>query len=177
MVGRLVQQQNIRLAEQRTRQQHLDLLDVTEVLHFGVQDGICIQAQTVQQLTGLRLSVPATHFGKLGLELGSLVAILLGERVLHIERILFAHDLEQTLVAAENRVEHSLLVEGKVVLLEYAHTGLGRNRNRAGGRVQIAGQNAQEGRLACTVCTDNTVAVALGKFQVYIFEQRLAAEV
>mgnify|MGYP007043258944 CR=1 FL=1 len=50
MVGRLVQQQNIRLAEQRTRQQHLDLLDVTEVLHFGVQDGICIQAQTVQQL-------------------------------------------------------------------------------------------------------------------------------
>ena len=87
------------------------------------------------------------------------------------------HDLKQTLVAAENRVENSLLVEGKVILLEYAHTGLGRNRNRAGGRVQIAGQNAQECRLACTVCTDNTVAVALGKFQVYIFEQRLAAEV
>ena len=87
------------------------------------------------------------------------------------------HDLKQTLVAAENRVENSLLVEGKVVLLEYAHTGLGRNRNRAGGWVQIAGQNAQKCRLACTVCTDNTVAVALGKFQVYIFEQRLAAEV
>ena len=177
MVGRLVQQQNIRLAEQCTRQQHLDLLNVTEVLHLGVQDGICIQTQTVQQLAGLGLGVPTAHFSKLGLQLGSPVAVLLGERVLHVERILFVHDLKQTLIAAENRVENSLLVEGKVVLLEYAHTGLGRNRNRAGGRVQIAGQNAQEGRLACTVCTDNTVAVALGKFQVYIFEQRLAAEV
>ena len=87
------------------------------------------------------------------------------------------HDLKQTLVAAENRVENSLLVEREVVLLEDAHAGLGRDGYRTGGRVEIAGQNAQECRLACTVCTDNTVAVALGKFQVYIFEQRLAAEV
>ena len=165
MVGRLVEQQDVRLAEQRAGEQDFDLLDVAEVLHLGVQNGVRVQTKAVEQLAGLGLSVPAAHLGELGLELGGLVAVLL------------AHDSEQTLVAAEHRVENGLVVEGKVVLLEHAHARLGRDGYRAGGRVEVARQNAQEGGLAGAVRADDAVAVALREFKVYVLEQRLTAEV
>ena len=177
MVGRLVEQKDVRLAEQRTREQHLDLLDVAEVLHLGVQNSVCVQTQTVEQLAGFGLGVPAAHLGELGFKLRRLVAVLLGERVLHVERVLLAHDSEQALVAAENGVENGFVVEREVVLLEYAHARLGRDGYRAGGRVEVARQDAQEGGLARAVRADNAVAVALREFQVYVLEQRLAAEV
>ena len=177
MVGRLVEQQDVRLAEQRAGEQDFDLLDVAEVLHLGVQNGVRVQTKAVEQLAGLGLGVPAAHLGELGLELGGLVAVLLGERVLHVKCVLLAHDSEQTLVAAEHRVENGLVVEGKVVLLEHAHARLGRDGYRAGGRVEVARQNAQEGGLAGAVRADDAVAVALREFKVYVLEQRLTAEV
>ena len=158
-------------------EQDFDLLDVAEVLHLGVQNGVRVQTKAVEQLAGLGLGVPAAHLGELGLELGGLVAVLLGERVLHVKCVLLAHDGEQTLVAAEHRVENGLVVEGKVVLLEHAHARLGRDGYRAGGRVEVARQNAQEGGLAGAVRADDAVAVALREFKVYVLEQRLTAEV
>ena len=177
MVGRLVKQQDIRLAKQRARQQHLDLFHVTEILHFRIRDRVRVQPQAIEQLTSLGLGIPAAHFGKLSLELGSTVAVLLGKRVLHIKRVFLPHDLEQTRVAAEHCVQHSFLIELKVVLLEYAHARFGRDRYRASGRVKVPRQDAQERRFTRAVGADNAVAVAFGEFQVNIFKQRLAAEI
>ena len=64
-----------------------------------------------------------------------------------------------------------------MVLLEHAHARLGRDGYRAGGRVEIARQNAQEGGFAGAVRADDAVAVALREFKVYVLEQRFAAEV
>ena len=177
MVGRLVEQKDIRLAEQRTREQHLDLFHVAKVFHLGVRDRVRVQTQAVQELVCLGLGVPAAHLSELSLELGRLVAILLGERVLHIQCVLLAHDFEQARVTAEHGIEHSLLVECEVILFEHAHARLGRDRHRTGRGVEVARQDAQEGGLACAVGADDAVAVALGKFQVHILEQRLAAEI
>ena len=65
--------QDVRLAEQRAGEQHLDLISVAEVLHLGVQNGVRVQSQTVEQTARLGLGVPAVHLGKFGFQLGSLV--------------------------------------------------------------------------------------------------------
>ena len=44
------------------------------------------------------------------------------------------------------------------------------------GRLQFSGENLQEGRLAGTIGTDQTVAVSFSKFDVYIFEKSFFAD-
>ena len=132
MVGRLVEQQDIRLAEQRAGEQNLNLFHVAKVFHLGIQDCVRVQTQAVEQLPCLGLSLPAAHLGKLCLEFGGAVAVLLGKRVLHVERVLFLHDFKQARVAAEHGIKHGLVVKRKVILLENAHARLGRDRHRAG---------------------------------------------
>ena len=65
----------------------------------------------------------------------------------------------------------------EVVLLEHGHARTGFDGNIARRRVQLARQDFQEGGLACAVCADDAVAVALGEFDVDFFEQRFSAKV
>ena len=57
-VRRLVEQNHIRLAEQRARQKHLDLLGLVQRAHRAVH-AAAVEAEALHQLRGLGFGVPA----------------------------------------------------------------------------------------------------------------------
>ena len=177
MVGRLVKQHDIRLAKQRLCQQNLDLFCVGAVLHAAVQNVICLESQTLQQASRFGICIPAVQLCKFCFQLCSAVAVFLGKWILGIQRIFFLHDFIQALVALNNRVYNRAVIKGKMILTQNRHAQLRIQLHRTGRRLQIAGQHAQEGGLTRTVRADDTIAVALGKFQIDIREQIFSVKV
>ena len=68
------------------------------------------------------------------------------------------------------------ILEGKLVLAQFAHALVGIEHDVAGGRLQIAAEDFHEGGLAAAVGADQAVAVAIAEFDGNVFEQRLGAE-
>ena len=176
VVGRLVEQDDVRLAEQRLREQDFDLFLVVQRAHRRLkQRGI--QPEPLQQAGGVGFDLPAVELGEFGFQLGGEHPVLIGELLLGVQRFLLLDDLVQARVAEDDGVEHRVVVEGKVILLEHRHTGFGVDRHRAGGRLEIPGQDAQEGRFSRAVCADHAVAVAGGELQIHVGKQILSAEI
>ncbi len=175
MVGRLVQQQDIRIAKESLCQQHTNLQGR---IHFGHLLVVIFfaNAQTVQQLSSIGLSIPAVQLRKLSLQLTGTYAVLITEIRLGINGILFVHNVHQMLVAHNNGAEHLILVKGIVILLQYRHTLAWGNLNGAFGWLNIPAQELQESGFAGTVGTDNAIAVAWGKFNRYILKQDTLAK-
>ena len=165
------------MTEQRLCKQNLDLFRVLQGAQGTVKHFCGVQTQTFEQLACLGVGIPAVHLSKLGLELSGTVAVLLGEGVVGVDLVLFLHDLIQTRIALDDGVQNGEIVVREVVLLEHGHARTGFDGNIARRRVQLARQDFQEGGLACAVCADDAVAVALGEFDVDFFEQRFSAEV
>ena len=95
MVGRLVKQHDIRLAEQRLCQQNLDLFCVRTVLHAAVQNVICLESQTLQQASRFGICIPAVQLCKFCFQLGSADAIFIGKIFLCVDGVLFLHNFIQ----------------------------------------------------------------------------------
>ena len=92
MVRRLVQQQDVRISEQRPRQQDLDLQGTVQVLHQRIVV-IRLHAKAVQEVRGITLRIPAVHVGKFRLQLCGFNAVLGGEVLLCVEQFLLLHDV------------------------------------------------------------------------------------
>ena len=135
------------------------------------------KAQSLKQAAGVGLCLPAVHLGKLRLQLAGAHAVLVGKVLLFIQGVLFLHDVVQALVAHNDGIQHAEFIILEVVLLEHRHPLVGRDDHLAGGRLQIAGEDAQEGGLACAVRADDAIAVAGDELQVHVLKQRLPAEV
>ena len=176
MVGRLVQQDDFRIAEQRLRQQHLHLLLGGQAGHRRIEN-IPGKSQPLDQAAHIGFRLPAVELSKLCLQLSGLDAVFLAEVFFHIDCILFLHDFVQAWVSLNHRIQHGELVVREVVLLQYRHADARLDGDVSGGRLQVARQNPQEGGFPGAIGADNTVAVARGEFQVYILKQGLTAEV
>ncbi len=118
MVGRLVEQQDIRVAKERFRQQHLHLLAAVQIFHNGIVD-IRVDAQTIQHLRRVGFRLPAVHLGELTLKLAGTDAVLVREILLGIDRILFLHDLVQTGISHDHDIHDRVLVILEVILLQH----------------------------------------------------------
>ena len=176
VVGRLVHEDDIRIAEQRLRQQDFHLFVTGQVRHLLIEQTFR-QTQTLDQLRGVCLCLPAVQFGKLRLQLRCQDAVLFGEVLLGVEGVLLLHDIVEPLVAHDDRVQHRVLVVLEVVLLQNAHPLILGDHHLAGGRLQIPGEDPQEGGLSGAVGADDAVAVAGNELQLHVLEQGLAAEV
>ena len=164
MVGGLVQQHDIRLAEQCLCQQNLHLFRIGTVFHSTIQDIICLESQTLQQAACFGICIPAVQISKFRFQLCGTVAVLFRKGILGIQGIFFLHDFIQTGIALNDGIQNGKAVKGKVVLTQDRHTQLGIQFYGAGRGLQIAGQHTQKGGLAGTVGTDDAIAVAFGKF-------------
>ena len=166
VVRRFVQQQDVRIAEQRLRQQHLELLAALQVAHeHRVHlDG---QPQTGQQRRGVGLGVPAVHLREFAFQLGSALAVRVRKIRLRVQLVLFLHDVVQALIAHDYRVQHRIGIVLELILLQGGQALPRGNRHRAGRGLQLAGQNAQERRFARAVRADNAIAVARHEFQIH----------
>ena len=175
VVGGLVQQQDVRVAEQRLSQQHLHLFAALQVAHDAVMH-IRTDAQAGQQGRRVGLGIPAVHLGKFALQLGRALAVLIGEIRLGVQGVLLLHDVVQALVAHDDGVEHRVGVVLELILFQRGHTLIRRIGDGTGGGLQLAGENAQEGRFSRAVGADDAVAVAGHELEVCAREELLTAE-
>ncbi len=174
VVGRLVQKEDVRVAEQCLREEDLDLERAFQVPH---QFMVIFRADAEAQKQALRvgLGFPAVHFREFGLELGCPDAVLVGEILLHVEGILLLADVVETAVAHDDGVEDFVVVVFEMVLLEEGNALARRHRDGAGGGFKLSVENLQECGLAGSVRSDESVAVAFGEFDVDIRKQGLLA--
>ena len=175
VVGRLVHEDDIRIAEQRLRQQDFHLFVTGQVRHLLIEQTFR-QTQTLDQLRGVCLCLPAVQFGKLRLQLRCQDAVLFGEVLLGVESVFLLHDVIQPLVAHDNGIQDSVCVVGEVILLEDAHAEIFGDGHLAGGGLELTAENFQKRGFSGTVCADDAVTVAGVELKVYILKQRVAAE-
>ena len=174
VVGGLVQQQDVRIAEQRLGQQHLHLEAAVQGGHRVV---VVVRghAQALEDAGGVGLGLPAAQLCVLGLQLAGQQALLVGHLLLGVQGFLLLGDLVQPGVAHNNRIHDVVSVVGVLVLLEHRHAGVGQDGHRSGGGLQLTGEDLQEGGFARAVGADDSVAVAAVKLQVHMGKQRLSA--
>ena len=175
VVGGLVQHDDVGVAEQRLGKQDLHLQPGVNAGHLLIVQ-LCADAQTLQQTGSIGFGLPAPQFCKLRLQVRRPQAVLIGEVRLFIDGVLFLHDVVQVLVAHDDGVHDGVVIVGVLVLLQNGDPLGGVDLNGAGGRIQLPGEDAQEGGLARPVGADNAIAVAGQKLQIYMLKQPLAAE-
>ena len=175
VVGRLVEQNDIRLTEKRLRKQDLHLLAAVRVGHKVIVL-LDRDAETLQKAARVGFGLPAVHFRKLRLQLAGAEAVRLGEILFFVERVLFLHHVVEMLIAHDDGVKNGIFVVLELILLEDGHARALLDGDIAGGRLQLPGENFQKGGFSGAVCADDAVAVAGQKLQICVFEQNGTAE-
>ncbi len=113
VVGRLVEEQNVRLRQQQTRQRHAALFAAGELGHIGVARRA---AQRIERLLDLGVEVPQVERIDLVLErrhfVGGLFGVIGGDFVVAIEdRLLFGDAFHRVAEHVLGRIEFGLLRE------------------------------------------------------------------
>ena len=148
VVGRLVEQQRLRLAEQRLREQHADLLAALQLLHLPLVQ-LVGDVEARQQDGGVALGAVAVFLADDALEFAEAHAVLVGHVGLVVQPIAFLECRPQARVTHDHRVDDAELVEGELVLAQHAE--LLRSRDRALLRLELARKELHEGGLAGAV--------------------------
>ena len=117
VVGRLIQQQYVGVAEKRLGQEHAHLVATLKLLH-QLAAHLLGNAEAVQKDRRLRLDFVAVHLGKIRLKFGGTDAVLFAELRLGVDRVPLGHHLVELLVPHDDRVEDGLLVVGELILLQ-----------------------------------------------------------
>ena len=154
---------------------HLDLLVAVQLAHQAVVK-LCRDPEAVEQGFRVGFRLPAVHLGKFRFQLTGTDSVLVREIGFCVEGILFLPYLIQALVALDDRIQNDLVIIFEMVLFQDAEPGAGRHGDSTAGRLQTSGQNLQEGGFSGTVCTDDTVAVAFGEFDIDIFKKRFLSK-
>ena len=175
VIGGLVQQQVVGVAEQGLCQQYAHLLVGRDILHEHLV-AVFAYAQAGEQGCGVALGVPTLEFGELLLEFGGAYAVLIAEVLLGVDGVLFGHDVPQDGVAAQHGLQHGALVELEVVLFQHREALAGAHGDGARGGGELAGEDTHQGGFTGTVGTDDAVAVATVEGQVHVLEQDTLAE-
>ncbi|MCY1294643.1 hypothetical protein D9M69_417370 [compost metagenome] len=175
VVGRLVQQQHVRVREQRLGQQYAQFPAGGDFAHraemLAQRD-----AQAKQQLTGAGFGRVAVHLGELGLQLGHGHAVFLAHFQQRVDAITLGLDPPQLLVTHDHGVDHGEVFVGELVLAQLSEAHVGLQHHLAAGRLQITAEDLHESRLAAAIGADQAVAVAVAEFDGNVLEQRLGAE-
>jgi hypothetical protein len=173
VVRRLVEQQRLRVAKQRLREQDADFLAAGDFAHLLLVQ-LVGDVEPLQQDRGVTLGGVAVLVADDALELAEPHAIVIGHvGALFVERLPFGQCFPQPGVAHDDRVDDAVLVEGELILAKDAE--LVRPRHRALLRRQFAGQQLHEGGLAGAVRPREAVAAALGKGGADVLEENLRA--
>ena len=128
VVGRLVEQQRLRIAEQRLRQQHAHFLAALDLAHQPVME-LVGNIEALQQDRRVALGLVAVLFADDAFELAEAHAVGVGHLGLGVEEVALFERAPQAMVAHDHGVDDAELVEGELVLLEDAE--LLRTRRRS----------------------------------------------
>jgi hypothetical protein len=128
VVGRFVQEQYVRVAEQGLGQQHPHLVAALQLPHPLVAKFLG-DAQAVQQHRRLGLGLVAVHFGERRLQFGRTDPVRLGKIVLGVERLALEHHVMEPLVPHDDGIENRFLIKGGLVLPEHGDPFAGADRD------------------------------------------------
>ena len=132
--------------------------------------------QVLQQLSSLAFSLPTIHFGKLQLQVGSAIAVLLAHLRLRIEGLTLLHVLPKWLVSHQHRVHNGEFIILEVVLREYREAFANAQFHRTLVGFQLTADGLEQRRFSCSVGTDDTVDVTTCELDVYVFVEYALSE-
>ena len=172
VVGGLVEEQRLGLAEERLGEEHAELQAAGELAHRPVvlrhRD-----AEPGEQLGRVRLGGIAVLLGDDVLELAEALSLGVGDLGEGEDRLLLLHRGPERPVAHQDDVEHPSLLEAELVLLEDG--GPLRAGDRAVVGLEHTLEDLHEGRLAGAVRPGEAVALAGGEGDGDVVEEALAA--
>ncbi len=175
VVGRLVQQQNVRVGEQRLYQQHTQFPARGDGAHRAVvlfdRD-----AYAQQQFAGACFGRIAVVFCIDTFEFGGLHVVIFGRFRIHVDGVFLDIRLPHLFMAHHDHIQHAFVFIGELILTQPGHALVVVHGDVAGAGFQHSGQNFHEGGFAATVGADEAVAVAFAELDRNILEQRLGAE-
>ena len=172
VVGGLVQQQRLRLAEQRLGQQHAHLLPALQLAHLALVQRVG-DVEALQQDRRVGLGLVAVLFADDAFQLAQTAAVLVGHLGLVVDALALFQRGPERLVAHDDGVDDPVGVEGELVLRE--HADLLRPHDVALLRVDLAGEHLHEGGLARAVGAGEAIAPAAGEGDRDILEEQLRA--
>ena len=172
MVRRLVEQQRLRMAEQRLREQHADLLSALQLGHLAVVQ-LVGNIEALKQNRGVALGRVAVLFADDALELAEAHAGFVRHLGFRVQLVALGKRLPQPLIAHDDRVDHAKAVERVLILAQHAQLGGPDDGALLG--IELAGQQLHEGRLAGAVGAGQAVAPARRKGCGDVLEERLRA--
>ena len=175
MVGRLVEKQDIGIAEKSPGEKNLDLLGTGDLAH-QISVELCLDSKAIEKGFRVGLGLPSVHLGELGLEFTGTDSVLIGEVLFCVEGIFLGADLEQTGITLNDCVEYDLIVIFIVILLQEGKALPLCDRDVAARGFELAGEDAEEGGLAGAVGADDPIAVPFCKLDRYIFEKGFFAQ-
>jgi hypothetical protein len=168
----LVEEERLRLAEQRLCEEHPELEATGNLPH---QPGVVAlgNAETGEQGGRVALGGVAVLLGDDRLEVGQPVPVVVGQLGLVEQPLLLLEDRPECLVALEHHVQDADVLVRELVLLQ--HRGLLRAADGTGVGVELTGEDLHEGRLAGAVRAGEAVAAVLGEGDVDVLEEALLA--
>ena len=155
VVGGLVQEQGLGVAEQGLGQQHAHLLAALQLAH-GALVQVLGHAQAVQQDGRVALGGVAVLVRHDPFQFAQAHAVGVGHLGLGVDPVPLLQGLPQGLVAHDHGVHHPERVEGELVLGQHAH--LPGALDGAGGGLLLPGEQLHEGGLAAAVGAGEAVA-------------------
>ena len=175
VIGRLVEQEVVGIAEESLGQHDAHLLLTRELTHQMVVLGL-LDAQSAQQGGCIALRRIASHFGKLILQFCHADAILVGEVRFAVQCLALTHYLPHRGVSHEHRVQHGLCIVFEVVLFQHAESLSRAQFDGSLGGLQFATYGAEQGGLTSSVGADYTIDVTVRELDVHILVEYLFAK-
>ena len=117
MVGRLVEQEDVRVSEQRLCEEDLDFLRTGQVFQIFIMK-VSFDPEPVQQSGGVRFRFPAVHCGELCLQLACLDPVFICEIFLCVDDLLLLHDLIEARISHDDGVQHRIFIVFEMILLK-----------------------------------------------------------
>ncbi len=127
VVGGFVEQQRLRMAEQRLGQQDADFLSALQLAHFALVQFVG-NVEALQQDGRVGFGGVAVFFADDALEFAQPHAVFVGHLGLGVNTVALFHSCPEALVAHDDRVDHAIRVEGELVLAEHAELLAGGRR-------------------------------------------------
>ena len=175
VVGRFIEQQDVRIGEQRLRQQYAQFPARGDFAHQPlVQRGFNAYAE--QQFTGARFGGVAVVFGKAAFQFGGVQVVFFAGFGVGVDGVLFLHTRPHFFVPHHDDIQHAAVFVGELVLTQIGHAFGGFVRDVAGGGFQHAAQDFHEGGFARAIGTNQAIAQTVAKLDADVFKQGLCPE-
>ena len=117
VVGGLVEQQRLRLAEERLRQQHAHLLPALQLAHLALVERLG-NVEAVEQHGGVALGGVAVLVADGAFELAEAHAVFVGHFGLGVDAVALFERSPERLVAHDDGVDDAIGVEGELILAQ-----------------------------------------------------------